>query len=71
MIGLLAETTGHGRGQTKRKLHHDLDKFAGRWSKAEADEFDANLKEMRRVDPGTGSDWAGGRARATRSDGPR
>ncbi len=54
VIGLLAEATGHGRGQAKRKLHHDFDKFAGRWSKAEADEFDAHLKEMRRVDP---KDW--------------
>ena len=32
----------------------DFDEFFGTWSKAEADEFDAALAEMRKVDP---IDW--------------
>ena len=32
----------------------DFDDFIGTWSDAEADEFDAALAEMRKVDP---ADW--------------
>ena len=38
----------------KPAINHDFDKFIGTWSDAEADEFDAALAEMRKVDP---ADW--------------
>ena len=38
----------------KPKINHDFDEFFGTWSKEEADEFDAALAEMRKVDP---IDW--------------
>ena len=48
---LLAEATGQDGGKKKPVLHYNFDKYAGVWSKEEADEFDACLKEMRRVNP--------------------
>jgi hypothetical protein len=39
---------------TKPQIHHDLDDFFGVWSDEEAAEFDAFLKEHRRIDP---EDW--------------
>jgi hypothetical protein len=38
----------------KPARNSDFDEFFGTWSKAEADEFDAALAEMRKVDP---IDW--------------
>jgi hypothetical protein len=38
----------------KPAINHDFDEFFGTWSDAEADEFDAALAEMRKVDP---ADW--------------
>jgi hypothetical protein len=38
----------------KPAINHDFDDFIGTWSDAEADEFDAALAEMRKVDP---ADW--------------
>ena len=38
----------------KAQLNHDFDKFFGSVSKEEADELDAALAEMRKVDP---IDW--------------
>ena len=38
----------------KPAINTDLDEFFGTWSDAEADEFDAALAEMRKVDP---ADW--------------
>ena len=38
----------------KKARNSDFDEFFGTWSKAEADEFDAALAEMRKVDP---IDW--------------
>jgi hypothetical protein len=38
----------------KPAINHDFDEFIGTWSDAEADEFDAALAEMRKVDP---ADW--------------
>ena len=35
----------------KPALNHDFDEFFGTWTAAEADEFDANLAEQRRIDP--------------------
>jgi len=50
---LLEEATGGSEGK-KRVRHHDFDKYAGRWGKAEADAFDAGLRDQRRVDR---DDW--------------
>ena len=41
-------------GKPKPARNSDFDEFIGTWSKAEADEFDAALAEMRKVDP---IDW--------------
>ena len=38
----------------KPVINTDLDEFFGTWSDAEADEFDAALAEMRKIDP---ADW--------------
>ena len=34
--------------------NNDFDEFCGTWSKAEADQFDSALRQMRQVDP---ADW--------------
>ncbi len=49
----LLEQSIHEPGK-KPRLNHDFDKFFGTWTAAEADEFDAALAEMRKVDP---IDW--------------
>jgi hypothetical protein len=49
---LLEEATG--RTPKRRARHHDFDKYAGRWRKAEADAFDSSLREQRGVDS---DDW--------------
>ena len=38
----------------KPAINHDFDDFIGTWSDAEADEFNAALADMRKVDP---ADW--------------
>ena len=38
----------------KPTVNHDFDEFLGVWSAAEAEEFDAIVKELRRIDP---TDW--------------
>jgi hypothetical protein len=38
----------------KPARNSDFDEFCGAWSKEEADQFDAALREMRQVDP---TDW--------------
>jgi len=48
-IGLLER--GAGLERKPRALHHDLDHLAGSWSAEEADAFDRDLAEQRRVDP--------------------
>jgi hypothetical protein len=50
VIKLLVEVTGTAR-QTKRAVHHDLDRFFGTWTKEEADAFDDALREQRQVEP--------------------
>jgi antitoxin FitA-like protein len=52
-VGALLEVAT-GRTPKRRARHHDFDKYAGRWRKAEADAFDASLREQRGVDP---DDW--------------
>lgn len=48
-IALLEQAAGLSR--KGRKKHHDLDAVAGTWTDAEADAFDAALREQRRIDP--------------------
>jgi hypothetical protein len=38
----------------KSAKNTDFDEFCGTWSKADADQFDTALRQMRQVDPG---DW--------------
>ena len=38
----------------KPTQNNDFDEFCGTWSKAEADQFDSALRQMRQVDP---ADW--------------
>jgi len=48
---LLAEATGHAHSKLNMRLpHRDLDKYAGLWTKEEADEFEGFLKEQRVID---------------------
>ena len=57
VVGFLEEATGQPKSKArvpKKVLYHDLDKFSGSWTKEEADEFDASLKEQRKVNP---KDW--------------
>jgi hypothetical protein len=42
---------GAGLERRRRVLHHDLDHLAGSWTAEEADAFDRDLAEQRRVDP--------------------
>jgi hypothetical protein len=46
---MLEEATGVAA--RKRVVHHDLDRFFGTWSTAEADAFDAAVREQRQIDP--------------------
>lgn len=49
IVRMLEEATGAGAG--KRAVHHDLDRFFGTWSRAEADAFDVVVREQRQIDP--------------------
>lgn len=49
VIRLLEEGAGVAK-KRKSVLHHDLDRFIGAWSRAEADTFDRALQEQRKVD---------------------
>jgi hypothetical protein len=52
---LLAQATGHAEpGRASSLVQDDLDEFSGVWTKQEAEEFDASLKEQRSVNP---EDW--------------
>jgi hypothetical protein len=53
VVRLLEEATGQHRPPEPPGTggHDDLDDFSGRWSKKEADAFDAYLREQRKVDP--------------------
>ena len=48
IVKLLEEATGTGK---RRVVRHDLDRFFGTWSGAEADAFDQALREQRQIDP--------------------
>ena len=57
VVELLEEAAGRPAGKTagpRGALHYDLDKYAGAWTKKEAEEFNAALKQQRRVNP---KDW--------------
>lgn len=45
VIGLLEVSTGH-----KHEKKRDLSRWAGSWTKEEADAFDRNLAEQRKID---------------------
>ncbi len=49
VVSLLEEATGEKARSRKATVHHDLDHLFGVWSKEEADDFDAYLKESRPV----------------------
>jgi hypothetical protein len=50
VLKLLEEATGQGPAKaSKPVVHHDLDHLFGVWTKEEADEFDAFLKEHRSI----------------------
>jgi plasmid stability protein len=50
VVALLEMATGQaGAKSHQTTLHRDLDHLAGSWTEAEADEFDAYLKESRSI----------------------
>lgn len=50
VIGLLEQGL-NSSGKRAKKPRRDLSRFAGTWTKEEADEFDKVLGELRRIDP--------------------
>jgi hypothetical protein len=51
VIELLEEAAALDR-KRRRPRHHDLDSLSGVWSQADADEFDRELADQRRIDAG-------------------
>ena len=49
VIELLQERVGVL--DSKKAVHHDLDRFIGSWTSQEAREFDEALAEIRQIDP--------------------
>jgi hypothetical protein len=49
-VGLLGEAAGTLDGGAARHLYHDLDGFAGRWTREEAAAFESALRASRKVD---------------------
>jgi hypothetical protein len=49
VIELLEQAAGLIR-RPPREPHHDLDRFSGTWTAEQADEFDRDLAEQRRVE---------------------
>jgi hypothetical protein len=50
IIGMLEESVG-GPERKGRRLYHDLDHLFGTWTPDEAGEFEADLREQRKIDP--------------------
>jgi DNA-binding ferritin-like protein (Dps family) len=50
VVKLLEEATGAAK-PSRPVLHHDLDRFAGRWSQEEYDQFMESLREQRAIEP--------------------
>lgn len=53
-VAVLLEKATSTATPPRRGGHEDLDRFAGTWSRGDAEEFDAYLEEQRRVDK---DDW--------------
>jgi plasmid stability protein len=51
VIRILEESLSGRKNKGRETIHHDLDRFSGSWTKREADEFDKDLAEQRRIDP--------------------
>ena len=51
VLRLLEEGVDSGARAARKGPKNNLARFAGRWSKEEADEFDRYLAEERRIDP--------------------
>jgi hypothetical protein len=49
-VGLLGEAAGTLEGGAARHLYHDLDGFAGRWTREEAAAFESALRSSRKVE---------------------
>jgi hypothetical protein len=49
-VGLLGEAAGTLERGAARHLYHDLDGFAGRWTREEAAAFESALRSSRMVD---------------------
>ncbi len=54
VLRILEEALGLARKRPAPVENHDFDFLFGTWTKKQADEFDAALREMRKVDP---KDW--------------
>jgi hypothetical protein len=50
IITILEESIGEGR-QERRRDYHDLDHLFGTWTAEDAETFDADLSNQRRIDP--------------------
>jgi hypothetical protein len=50
VISLLEEAAGTGLRPGKKRVYHDLDGLAGKWSVREASAFEAALAEQRGID---------------------
>ena len=51
VILMLQRALGFDGPQKGKRAHHDLDRFAGTWSKQEAVKFEQGLSDQRRIDP--------------------
>lgn len=54
VISLLEEAVEKSPDALAGPPYHDLDEFFGTWSAEEADQFDASLREQRKIDK---ADW--------------
>jgi len=51
IISLLEKTVSIQKKRVAKKVsYHDLDHLSGVWSKAEAEEFEKNLRDQRQID---------------------
>ena len=51
VISILEEGLGLASAERPRVRNNDFDEFFGIWSEEQADEFNRNLAEQRRIDP--------------------
>jgi len=50
VINLLEESVGIRRARKERRIHHDLDKLSGAWTRDEAATFRVALETQRTID---------------------